>query len=472
MGGIISRLRQSNDSDYERILSDLDSNIRKAELRLSAIHFREKRLMGRWLFYGALLWIGYTTVFVLYLNQQYHDNPQTWALALAPVVIGLPIIYAGRSVINVWYKRAKTNEESQLSMLRADQRLKVEELKKKTAYYSTKTLLERYDPSSQRSNGPRTGPDGRPIAPSQNGQPKTQQTNMMDPGLRQRQGPGIMNSQGIPAGPGRPIGVSSGAQHHQQSQMRHGPQNTPRGPQGPYPQQPSFPSGPSPYGSTNTERHWYDKIVDVIVGDEGPDTKYALICGQCHAHNGLALPQEIDDIQYVCPKCNFFNQSRRKTRLAVAGINPLSTSDMTLLQAQAKPLPVSREPSPAPSTGRLPFPEHRDHLHYVQNGPEPAVGSPEPVSAFPLTVDALSHSETDDIEFANNWNDSDVEGVNHDEGEDYEEDDTDEASGYIVDSGEEPKRSTRTTRASTGAKTKPAVAKGSVLTGKRKSKRA
>lgn len=35
--------------------------------------------------------------------------------------------------------------ESQLSMLRADQRLKVEELKKKTAYYSTKTLLERYD---------------------------------------------------------------------------------------------------------------------------------------------------------------------------------------------------------------------------------------------------------------------------------------------------------------------------------------
>jgi hypothetical protein len=35
--------------------------------------------------------------------------------------------------------------ESQLSLLRADQRLKVEELKKKTAYYSTKTLLERYD---------------------------------------------------------------------------------------------------------------------------------------------------------------------------------------------------------------------------------------------------------------------------------------------------------------------------------------
>lgn len=38
--------------------------------------------------------------------------------------------------------------EQKLVALRKNQELKVEELKKKTAYYSTKSLLERYDPSS------------------------------------------------------------------------------------------------------------------------------------------------------------------------------------------------------------------------------------------------------------------------------------------------------------------------------------
>ncbi|KAF9348876.1 hypothetical protein BGX26_012755, partial [Mortierella sp. AD094] len=460
----------SNDSDYEKILSDLDSNIRKAEMRLSAINVRERRLSSLWLIYSVLAWIGYIAVFALYLHPQYVDAPQPWAFALAPIAIGLPAthltlrrIYMGRSLITVWYKRAKTNEESQLSLLRADQRLKVEELKKKTAYYSTKTLLERYDPSSKPNGLRQTGPDGRPIPNAQNGQSKLQQPNMMDPGLRQRQGLGVTNAQGIPVGQGHPAGLSSGVQHPGQ-----GPQNGPRGPQGHYgPQQPHFNSGqhnngrPNQYGPPNTERHWYDKIVDVIVGDEGPDTKYALICGQCYAHNGLALPQEIEDIQYVCPKCNFFNPSRRRTQR----LQTPSTPEMTLLQAQARPLPASREPSPSPSVHRSP--QHHQHQHqqhqhqHELDRPGLAEGnSPEPVSDLPTARDHIELSETDEVEFVNNWNDSDAEGVNHDEGDD-EEVDTDDTKGYIVNSEEEPKTAAtaRKTRSSSRKKSAAATSK-------------
>lgn len=42
------------------------------------------------------------------------------------------------------------NIETKLASLRKKQKLKVEELKKKTAYYSTKSLLERYDPTSEK----------------------------------------------------------------------------------------------------------------------------------------------------------------------------------------------------------------------------------------------------------------------------------------------------------------------------------
>ncbi|KAG0001447.1 hypothetical protein BGZ79_004637 [Entomortierella chlamydospora] len=436
MGGIISRLRQSNDSDYEKILSDLDSNIRKAEVRLSAINVRERRLSSLWLIYSVLAWIGYIVVFALYLHPQYVDEPQPWAFALAPIVVGLPSIFVGRSLISVWYKRAKTNEESQLSLLRADQRLKVEELKKKTAYYSTKTLLERYDPSSKPSGLRQIGPDGRPIPNAQDGQPKLQQPNMMDPGLRQRQGMSVMNAQGIPVGQGHPAGVSSGVQRPGQ-----GPQNDPRvqgnyGPQQPPHFNPGQPNGrPNQYGPPSTERHWYDKIVDVIVGDEGPDTKYALICGQCYAHNGLALPQEIEDIQYICPKCNFFNPPRRKTQK----LQIPSTPEMTLLQARARPLPVSRDPSPSPSVRQSHQHQHHQHQHQHElDRPGLAEGnSLEPVSDLPIARDHMEHPETDEVEFVNNWNDSDAEGVNHDEGDD-EEVDADGAKGYIVNSEEQP----------------------------------
>ncbi|KAF9907816.1 hypothetical protein EC991_010508 [Linnemannia zychae] len=465
MGGIISRLRQSNDSDYEKILSDLDSNIRKAEMRLSAVNLREKRMMGLWLIYSFLSWIGYSAVFALYLHHQYYNDPQVWALAFAALVLGIPVIYFGRSVIALWYKRAKTNEEAQLSLLRADQRLKVEELKKKTAYYSTKTLLERYDPSSQqlRPNGARpSGPDAKSNPTQQNGQPKPQQPNMMDPGLRQRQGQGVMNGPMNPAHQGRPMGMSSGMQPSLMGPGSQGQPNGPRAPQQmPYgPGQPNHGMAPS-YGPPSNERHWYDKIVDVIVGEEGPDTKYALICQQCFAHNGLALPQEIEDIQYVCPKCNFFNPSRRKTRLAAAGIRSSPNPDSTLLRAQEKPLPFSREPSPTPSAGRSPRPDdhyhdHPEHHRHHQDGPGLSNGtSPEPVSEH---VPNGSHSESDDIEFVNNWHDSDGEGVRHDE--ESEEDDED-TQGYIVESEDV-----------TESKSSKSANKTKSTGGKKKSKRA
>lgn len=47
---------------------------------------------------------------------------------------------------------------------------------------------------------------------------------------------------------------------------------------------------------------WYDKIIDALIGEDGPETKYALICHHCYAHNGLILPSEVDTIR----KLSFF----------------------------------------------------------------------------------------------------------------------------------------------------------------------
>ncbi|KAF9981925.1 hypothetical protein BGZ65_003416, partial [Modicella reniformis] len=221
--------------------------------------------------------------------------------------------------------------------------------------------------------------------------------------------------------------------------------------------------------------HWYDKIVDVIVGDEGPDTKFALVCGKCFAHNGLALPQEIDDIQYFCPKCNFFNPSRRRTRMTMTapGIQIPSTPEQTLLQAQNKPLPASRDPSPSPSVHRLPHPDHHHHHHHHQQQHHRQDESglqegkvQEPVLELPSSGErsGSDHSESDDIGFVSNWNDSDAGGVDHDEG-DEEDAETDDTNGHIVDSGDGTNlTSTKAKKDNSGTKTK------ATATGKRKAK--
>ncbi len=62
------------------------------------------------------------------------------------------------------------------------------------------------------------------------------------------------------------------------------------------------------------QKTWMDKVADAILGSDpaaiGPEQKYALICARCHAHNGLALKEEFNEVQYVCPHCGHFNSRR------------------------------------------------------------------------------------------------------------------------------------------------------------------
>lgn len=41
------------------------------------------------------------------------------------------------------------------------------------------------------------------------------------------------------------------------------------------------------------ERTIVDRLIDALVGD-GPDRRYALICQECSAHNGMALQEEFE----------------------------------------------------------------------------------------------------------------------------------------------------------------------------------
>jgi len=43
------------------------------------------------------------------------------------------------------------------------------------------------------------------------------------------------------------------------------------------------------------ERSYLDRVLEYLIGD-GPANRYALICTQCHSHNGMALKEEFEYI--------------------------------------------------------------------------------------------------------------------------------------------------------------------------------
>ncbi|EEB10329.1 conserved hypothetical protein [Pediculus humanus corporis] len=65
---------------------------------------------------------------------------------------------------------------------------------------------------------------------------------------------------------------------------------------------------PAPILSPN--RSYVDKLVEYLIGD-GPNNRYALICSQCHSHNGMALKEEFEYIGFKCCYCFFYNPARK-----------------------------------------------------------------------------------------------------------------------------------------------------------------
>lgn len=83
-------LSQPEETDYEKILSNLDNEIKKVELRLSEIKLRERRVVLVWLFYSTLAYAVYLVGFFFFFSQGEGD----WAIKVLPIPL-TPVAYVG-----------------------------------------------------------------------------------------------------------------------------------------------------------------------------------------------------------------------------------------------------------------------------------------------------------------------------------------------------------------------------------------
>ncbi|KAI9569251.1 hypothetical protein HD554DRAFT_2020764 [Boletus coccyginus] len=269
--------RKGNSEDYETILFGLAADVQNRQTRLAEIRLRERRTTLQFTLGTFFIWFAYVSLwYTRTLPPTWHDSK----FGTAGMVVGPVLILFARRMMQIWYSWKGNREEKTLKEVLKKQRKTVEEIKKKTNYYNTRNLIEKYD-------------DPSPLTPGTTS-------------LRRRNVP-------LDSMPQTPLSPQPPPLPPQQQHLQT-PNGQVRGP--------VLQLSPTPQLIQAARKHWYDKLADAVLGDDDDQSatvatsRYALICQKCFAHNGLVKETVWEDTQYVCPKCDFFNPSARSKKRA------------------------------------------------------------------------------------------------------------------------------------------------------------
>ncbi|KAI8811413.1 hypothetical protein BJ742DRAFT_797634 [Cladochytrium replicatum] len=300
MVSLFSWLKRDENEDYEKVLGKLDDDVSRAELRLSEVKIRERRAQTLWLTYTGAVYVFWLIFVYAYWTPSLRDPLDVWIIKIGSIALSPMIIFGTRRLITTWYVNKRKTEEAQLENLRAKQKLKIEELKKKTAYYVTKGLIERYETPSRPGLGDK---NGTPRSSSRIGLPGTElrqrpQANTPTLAINDTPIQPAQNGANFTPGPNTPVpgrvmppsSLSIQTADHGIGQSHMTPT------------------------TTTATRNWYDRVMDAIIGDiaDGDANKFALICAQCFTHNGLLPPEEYATAKYRCKNCGFLNDKSQE----------------------------------------------------------------------------------------------------------------------------------------------------------------
>ncbi|KAL7416297.1 hypothetical protein BDY24DRAFT_379153 [Mrakia frigida] len=372
--GILDWFRRKPEVDFESLLQQLSTAIQDKQQRLSEIKLRERRTslvftlygFGSWLLYAVLWWLNVLPLGLIGFGGSQEDGEESsWEDGLGGVIVlALPAVVGPfgimfiRRIVKMWYTRQETHEEKQLRDLRIKQRTTIEDIKKKTNYYTTKNLLERYDDGP----GAGKGPQQQQPVPANPQEPSSLRRRAfpVPPDVRQRAistpsspagspSPAPRN-QSNPSSPLAPGPLGGGTPHPPGSMVQQQQQQNPSTPfNNPQQQQfPSSPFAPQPIAPpTPPVKQWYDRLADAVLGEDpstsragGNFSKFALVCEKCFAWNGLVEEKQWSEMQYICPKCSHFNPSPNSR------LNPPNPSSISL--------PASTSSSSSSSLTRTP----------------------------------------------------------------------------------------------------------------------
>ncbi|KAK5999143.1 hypothetical protein PT974_01532 [Cladobotryum mycophilum] len=267
----------SSPASFEKALSGLAKKITETQAKLERMRIKSRKAKVLGTLYLSFAYLVYAIVLLLVVG--YKDlGPYEWTgMAGGPVVI-----YTARQVITGYYNFVIDTLEARLNEHQEERAKTIQKLKDATKYDSTMELIEKYGGPDGRpkSRGQESAYDGSERAPSVQGTPS--RTHIPPPAtanIQRREGP--------------------------QARFRYRPSSTWPPPPQPDHLEPTAEFAPNAFGNGSLqppppqiyvtgppEPHWYDRIFDVLLGEDETAAKnrIVLICKSCRLVNGQAPP--------------------------------------------------------------------------------------------------------------------------------------------------------------------------------------
>ncbi|KAK0717254.1 hypothetical protein B0T26DRAFT_292201 [Lasiosphaeria miniovina] len=307
----------SSPASFEKTLSTLSTKIAATQAQLDKARATLRRVKVLSTLYLGFAYLVYTIVLLLVLGWQNMGTLEWTGVTGGPVLIYL-VRAASSAVFNYRIDRLSARLEAH----QTERAKTIQKLKDATKYDSTLELLEKYGgPENKAKKGKKKGgPDGDdnssndenrgkqgqgrlpnrtnvPPPPTANIQRSPIPSNLSTPQTRPR------SALGTPAGQNSPPPEALDASAEFAPNAYDGrPPSSPAS----YTQYPPAPVLPA------AESHWYDRILDTLLGEDetAAKNKIVLICGRCRLVNGQAPPgtKSLADLgTWKCMACGAVN---------------------------------------------------------------------------------------------------------------------------------------------------------------------
>ncbi|RLM77982.1 uncharacterized protein C2845_PM12G21120 [Panicum miliaceum] len=290
-GGVLGRMWRALFGGRE----DFEKRLQYLSKEEAAVHARMRRRMQfsrRAVRNLIVLSVLAEVLAVVYAIMMTRDEGLTWqmrAIRVLPMFV-LPavssLIYS--TVVN-FTRMLERKDQKTLEKLRAERKAKIDELKERTNYYLTQQLIQKYD----------LDPAAKAAAASVLASKLGEETGLklhvgeepkLDAAVARSNDVEILPSDGLrnrrqPNARGSRTGSPSAA--HTPAQ---GTESSPTASAG-LETAPALMVVEHHQGTGANDGGWIAKIAALLVGED-PSQSYALICGNCHMHNGLARKED------------------------------------------------------------------------------------------------------------------------------------------------------------------------------------
>lgn len=307
--GFVARLWHGifagRNEDYEKRLQYLSKEEATVHSRMKRRAQSSRRIVRDLIVLSVILEVA-AVVYAIMTTRSADMSWKMRAIRVLPMFVlpGLSsIIY---SALVSFMRMLDRKDQKTLERLRAERKAKIDELKERTNYYTTQQLIQKYDLDPAAKAAAAT------VLASKLG---------ADSGLKVYVGDEPNTSTVAKGSDADPV-ITTGLRNRKQSHARSNSTGSTTVSQmvnetldelGVDDQEISAQTQKvvEHYKASGaSDGGWIARIAALLVGED-PSQSYALICGNCHMHNGLARKEDYPRISYYCPHCRALNTSQQ-----------------------------------------------------------------------------------------------------------------------------------------------------------------